>query len=76
MQNLAKMTSSILNCISGRSRSATFVIAYLMIKQEMNANEALNHVLKKRPIRPNDGFLKQISRLDNNLRKKNINLTI
>ena len=46
-----------------------------MIKQDMNAIEALNYVLKKRLIKPNDGFLKQISRLDNNLRKKKTTLT-
>ena len=47
-----------------------------MIKQEMNAIEALNHIQKKRLIKPNDGFLKQISRLDMNLQKKNTNLSV
>ena len=47
-----------------------------MIKQEMNAIEALNHIQKKRLIKPNDGFLKQISKLDMNLRKKNTNLSV
>ena len=47
-----------------------------MIKQEMRAIEALNHIQKIRLIKPNDGFLKQISRLDNNLRKKNTHLSV
>ena len=47
-----------------------------MIKQEMRAIEALNHIQKIRLIKPNDGFLKQISKLDNNLLKKNNDLRV
>lgn len=47
-----------------------------MIKQEMRAIEALNHIQKIRLIKPNDGFLKQICRLDNNLQKKKTNFSV
>lgn len=53
----------------GVSRSATCVIAYLMIAKRMSASEAIRTVRLRREIRPNDGFLQQLADLDNELRR-------
>ena len=54
----------------GMSRSSTCVLAYLMLRQNMTAVEALTEVRRHRDIRPNDGFLRQIADLDNKLRRE------
>ncbi|XP_058900424.1 serine/threonine/tyrosine-interacting-like protein 2 [Kogia breviceps] len=51
----------------GVSRSAVLVVAYLMIFHNMAILEALMTVRKKRPIYPNDGFLKQLRELNEKL---------
>lgn len=51
----------------GVSRSAVLVAAYLMIFQHMTIMEALTSMRKKRPINPNEGFLKQLRELNENL---------
>uniref|UniRef100_A0A8D0J0G5 Inactive dual specificity phosphatase 27 n=1 Tax=Sus scrofa TaxID=9823 RepID=A0A8D0J0G5_PIG len=51
----------------GISRSAVLVVAYLMIFHNMAILEALMTVRKKRPIYPNDGFLKQLRELNEKL---------
>lgn len=53
----------------GMSRSSTIAIAYLMIKTGMPAGMALRMCRQNRDIRPNDGFLQQLSDLDNRLRR-------
>nr|XP_060626565.1 serine/threonine/tyrosine-interacting-like protein 2 [Anolis sagrei ordinatus] len=51
----------------GISRSAVLVAAYLMIFHHMTILEALMTIRKKRAIYPNDGFLKQLRELNENL---------
>lgn len=51
----------------GVSRSAVLVAAYLMIFQNMSVMEALLEIRKKRAINPNEGFLKQLRRLNETL---------
>lgn len=51
----------------GVSRSAVLVAAYLMIFQNMTIMEALTSIRKKRPINPNEGFLKQLREFNENL---------
>uniref|UniRef100_H3CY25 Dual specificity phosphatase 27 n=1 Tax=Tetraodon nigroviridis TaxID=99883 RepID=H3CY25_TETNG len=51
----------------GVSRSAVLVAAYLMIFQNMTIMEALTAIRKKRPINPNEGFLKQLREFNENL---------
>jgi len=49
------------HCAAGVSRSATFVIAYLMKTMKMNVEDALKYVKARRQVvRPNEGFLKQL----------------
>ncbi|RVE75183.1 hypothetical protein OJAV_G00014230 [Oryzias javanicus] len=51
----------------GISRSAVLVASYLMIFQNMTIMEALTAIRKKRAINPNEGFLKQLRELNENL---------
>lgn len=59
-----------IHCVVGISRSATFVIAYLMIAKKMNAAEALQYVFQRRRVFPNPGFLCHLAQLNNVLEKR------
>lgn len=51
----------LVHCNAGVSRSASVCIAYLMLQQKMNFENAFSLVKSKREcIRPNDGFTKQL----------------
>jgi hypothetical protein len=55
----------LVHCHKGVSRSASFVIGYLMKKNEMTFEEALSHVQSVRPmIQPNDSFMEQLRRYE------------
>ncbi|XP_051897329.1 dual specificity phosphatase 29-like [Pristis pectinata] len=54
----------LVHCARGRSRSASLVLAYLMIYKNMTVVDAVQEVLKHRCILPNRGFLKQLRALD------------
>ncbi|XP_069467074.1 dual specificity protein phosphatase 26-like [Ambystoma mexicanum] len=58
----------LVHCVLGRSRSATLVLAYLMIYHRFSLIDALHKVSACRPICPNRGFLKQLQDLDLDLR--------
>ncbi|CAK9801521.1 Dual specificity phosphatase 29 [Anthophora plagiata] len=58
------------HCVMGMSRSATCVLAYLMIKKGMQSVDALQTVRKNRYINPNFGFLRQLAVLDNQLQRQ------
>ncbi|ODN06111.1 Dual specificity phosphatase DUPD1 [Orchesella cincta] len=58
----------LVHCYVGMSRSATLVIAYLMIKKHMLAIDALAHIREKRAVYPNSGFVDQIIDLELRLR--------
>uniref|UniRef100_K7FWP6 Dual specificity protein phosphatase n=1 Tax=Pelodiscus sinensis TaxID=13735 RepID=K7FWP6_PELSI len=60
----------LVHCAVGVSRSATLVLAYLMIRQRMTLVEAIKTVKDHRGIIPNRGFLHQLVSLDNSLRLK------
>ncbi|XP_046752341.1 dual specificity protein phosphatase 3 isoform X2 [Diprion similis] len=60
------------HCMMGMSRSATCVLAYLMIKEQMLASKAIQTVRSNRDIHPNDGFLRQLAELDNQLRRQRL----
>ncbi|XP_035249053.1 inactive dual specificity phosphatase 27-like isoform X1 [Anguilla anguilla] len=54
----------LVNSVMGISRSAVLVAAYLMIFHHMTVMEALLALRRKRPICPNEGFLKQLRQLN------------
>lgn len=58
------------HCKMGISRSSTLVLAFLMIKRGMPAQEAVRLVRSRREIIPNDGFLKQLCHLNEDLIQK------
>ncbi|XP_078497105.1 dual specificity protein phosphatase 13B-like isoform X1 [Lissotriton helveticus] len=51
-------------CVTGISRGATIVLAYLMLYKNMSLKEAVCKLSSKRYIRPNDGFLEELRTLD------------
>ncbi|KZT36596.1 phosphatases II, partial [Sistotremastrum suecicum HHB10207 ss-3] len=54
-------TRVLVHCTWGMSRSASVVIAYLMVAGEMSYEHALEMVRRRRKIvRPNDGFERQV----------------
>ncbi|XP_018402790.1 PREDICTED: dual specificity protein phosphatase 19-like [Cyphomyrmex costatus] len=56
----------LVHCNAGVSRSASIVIAYLMIIKKLSYDEAYNIVKRARScIRPNDGFIKQLRSIEN-----------
>ncbi|XP_016079488.1 PREDICTED: dual specificity phosphatase DUPD1-like [Miniopterus natalensis] len=57
----------LVHCAMGRSRSATLVLAYLMIHRNMTLVDAIQQVAKNRCVLPNRGFLKQLRELDKEL---------
>ncbi|XP_070493373.1 dual specificity protein phosphatase 3 [Chironomus tepperi] len=59
----------LVHCMVGMSRSATCVLAYLMISRKMSAAEAIRTVRMHRDIHPNEGFLQQLADLDNELKR-------
>ncbi|XP_051155474.1 dual specificity protein phosphatase 3-like [Leptopilina boulardi] len=60
------------HCLVGVSRSATCVLAFLMIKRNMLAADAIKIVRQGRDIHPNEGFLQQLAQLDNYLRRSRL----
>ncbi|XP_063291432.1 dual specificity phosphatase 29-like [Pelobates fuscus] len=54
----------LVHCVMGKSRSATLVLAYLMIYQQFTLEEAIRHVCRFRCIAPNRGFLEQLRQLE------------
>jgi len=56
---------ALVHCIQGISRSSSFVIAYLMLKQGMTLRQAYDHVLSRRSIiKPNPGFMTQLIKFE------------
>ncbi|KAL7648028.1 UNVERIFIED_CONTAM: hypothetical protein RMT77_001645 [Armadillidium vulgare] len=54
----------LVHCRQGRSRSASIVIGFLMIKKNFTAGEALKRLREYREVRPNNSFLQQIADYD------------
>ncbi|XP_007564607.1 dual specificity protein phosphatase 26-like [Poecilia latipinna] len=57
----------LVHCHVGVSRSATLVLAYLMLKQKLSLVEAICAVKDNRGVIPNRGFLRQLIKLDGQL---------
>jgi len=59
----------LVNCWQGASRSATIVLAFLLQHEAMSLQDALKQIKSRRDVRPNNGFLKQLLRLEKILNK-------
>lgn len=57
----------LVHCIMGMSRSASLVVAYLMLHQHLTLSNALKHIVQKRAIYPNRNFLSLLQTLDDQL---------
>ncbi|KAM9804183.1 dual specificity phosphatase 29-like [Neosynchiropus ocellatus] len=66
----------LVHCVMGRSRSATLVLAYLMMKHNLTVVDAIEHVRQRRCILPNHGFLKQLRALDISLQEERLRLRL
>ncbi|CAO2590631.1 Dual specificity protein phosphatase 13 isoform B [Lemmus lemmus] len=64
----------LVHCAMGVSRSATVVLAFLMICENMTLVDAIQTVQAHRDICPNSGFLRQLQVLDNRLRRESARL--
>ena len=56
------------NCVFGKSRSTTLVVAYMMLCHNYDAVSALKHIRQKRNVQINPGFLLQLADLDYRLK--------
>ncbi|XP_056387272.1 dual specificity protein phosphatase 13-like [Hyla sarda] len=65
----------LVHCVVGISRSATLVLAYLMIHHQLSLVQAIRTVQENRWISPNTGFLQQLLRLDEELQQTRLNQT-
>jgi protein-tyrosine phosphatase len=62
--NSAQPNNVLVHCRAGVSRSASMVIAWLIMEKKMTYEQAFELVENKRPvIAPNDGFIAQLKRL-------------
>lgn len=60
----------LVHCLMGVSRSATLVLAFLMIAMGLTLQEAVAAVRPHRDVCPNPGFLQQLRILDKGLERE------
>ena len=61
--------NNFLHYLQGISRSATLVLAYLILKKNMRLQEAITSVKRHRSIAPNEGFMLQLIELNDDVHK-------
>ena len=66
-QALSSGQKIFVNCVFGRSRSTTCVVAYLMLVQGWTLQSSLCHIRRRRPVQLNYGFIRQLVDLENKL---------
>ncbi|XP_036000410.1 dual specificity protein phosphatase 26-like [Fundulus heteroclitus] len=66
-RGLSRGGKVLVHCHVGVSRSATLVLAYLMLKHKLTLVEAICAVKDNRGVIPNRGFLRQLIKLDKQL---------
>ncbi|CDW90467.1 dual specificity protein phosphatase 1 isoform 2 [Stylonychia lemnae] len=67
----------LVHCFAGKSRSTSFVLAYLMVKEKINLRDGLELSRQKRPIaQPNPGFILQLKLFEKELFGVNSDVTV
>ena len=66
-QALSSGNKIFVNCVFGRSRSTTCIVAYLMLVQGWTLQSSLCHIRRQRPVQLNYGFVNQLVDLENKL---------
>ncbi|XP_059090927.1 dual specificity protein phosphatase 3-like [Tigriopus californicus] len=61
---LKKKGRVLVHCVQGISRSATVVLAFLIMRKKLSLKEAIDVVRSKRFIGPNEGFTEQLIELN------------
>ena len=65
IENILKGGGVVLvHCVQGISRSATLILAFLIIKKKMTLQQGIEMIKKKRSIAPNEGFMQQLIELN------------
>jgi len=59
----------LVHCVEGISRSASIVIAYLIIKHRFTIQRAIEAIRQHRSIAPNEGFTEQLIELNDEIHK-------
>uniref|UniRef100_A0A8C2HHU8 Dual specificity protein phosphatase n=1 Tax=Cyprinus carpio TaxID=7962 RepID=A0A8C2HHU8_CYPCA len=67
LRNPMSKSKVLIHCTQGLSHSATLFLAYLMICHDMMVEEAIDHVIKVRCIKPYFGHLKHLAFLNADL---------
>jgi len=60
----------LVHCAAGISRSSTITIAYIMSHEKLDFDDAYKFVHSKHWICPNHGFVEQLKRFENELKKE------
>lgn len=64
-QKKEKQNNVLIHCKKGTSRSATIVLAYLIVYKNMTFEQALTFLkMKREKVEPNKGFVKQLNEID------------
>ena len=60
----------IVNCQMGVSRSSALAVAFMILVNNMDAVDVVREFRSRRDVRPNDDFIEQIVKLDNDNRRR------
>lgn len=69
--NFIKQAPTVIHCAAGISRSTTILASYIMRRDNLTTDQALNIIRRARPIiNPNPGFVSQLRALEKELKNK------
>jgi len=75
---VSKSQPVLVHCEMGISRSASFILAYLMYSKKMTLKQAVKHAKSARPVvSPNNGFMRQLCQYETQLfGKQSVDITL
>ena len=69
-EHISRSEGVLVHCQGGKSRSASMVLAYLISKQGMSFEDALELLKQKRKVvKPNDSFAAQLKEFEKDLKR-------